>query len=73
MVRASPRRLTTERYRDSGGVPYNVRGHTEIESFFDGLEPVEPGVVQITTWRPEPNAFGQASEVSELGGVARKV
>jgi hypothetical protein len=28
--------------------------------------------VQVTRWRPEPNAFGEAAEVSELGGVARK-
>jgi hypothetical protein len=61
-----------ERYRDSGGVPYNVRAAEQIESFFDGLELVEPGVVQITRWRPEHNAFGEAAEVSELGGVARK-
>ena len=61
-----------ERYRDSGGVPYNVRSHEQIESLYDGLDPVEPGVVQITRWRPEPNAFGEAAEVSELGGVARK-
>jgi S-adenosyl methyltransferase len=61
-----------ERYRDSGGVPYNVRGHDQIVSLYEGLEPVEPGVVQITRWRPEPNAFGEATEVDELGGVARK-
>ncbi len=62
-----------ERYRDSGGVPYNVRGHEQIVSLYEGLEPVEPGVLQITQWRPEPNAFGDATDVDELGGVARKV
>lgn len=61
-----------ERYRDSGGVPYNVRGHEQIVSLYEGLEPVEPGIVQISRWRPEPNAFGDAAEVDELGGVARK-
>ena len=61
-----------EQYRDSGGVPYNVRASEQIESFYDGLEVVEPGVVQITRWRAEPNAFGVAADVSELGGVARK-
>jgi S-adenosyl methyltransferase len=61
-----------EQYRDSGGVPYNVRAAEQIESFYDGLEVVEPGVVQITRWRAEPNAFGEAADVSELGGVARK-
>ena len=61
-----------ERYRDSGGVPYNVRGHEQIVSLYEGLELVEPGIVQITRWRPEPNAFGDATDVDELGGVARK-
>lgn len=61
-----------ERYRDSGGVPYNVRGHEQIVSLYEGLEPVEPGIVQISRWRPEPNASGEAAEVDELGGVARK-
>jgi hypothetical protein len=61
-----------ERYRDSGGVPYNVRGHDQIVSLYDGLEPVEPGIVQITRWRPDPNVFGDATDVDELGGVARK-
>ena len=53
-------------------MPYNVRAAEQIESFYDGLEVVEPGVVQITRWRAEPNAFGEAADVSELGGVARK-
>jgi hypothetical protein len=61
-----------EQYRDSGGVPYNVRRSEEIERFYDGLELVEPGVVQVTRWRPEPNVFGEAADVSELGGIGRK-
>ncbi len=41
-------------------------------SLYEGLELVEPGIVPITRWRPEPNAFGDATDVDELGGVARK-
>ncbi len=59
-------------YRDSGGVPYNVRTHEQIAGFYAGLELVEPGVVPIHMWRPEPNAFGRAPDVSESGGVGRK-
>ena len=62
-----------EQYRDSGGEPYNVRRAEEIERFYDGLELVEPGVVQITRWRPDATVFGEAAEVSELGGIGRKV
>jgi hypothetical protein len=60
------------RYKDSGGVPYNVRSHRQIAGFYDGLELVEPGVVPIPRWRPEPNVFGEPPDVAELGGVARK-
>jgi hypothetical protein len=62
-----------ERYRDKGGVPYNVRSHQQIAGFYEGLELVEPGVVPIPQWRPEPNLFGRPPEVDESGGVGRKV
>ena len=61
-----------ERYRDSGGVPYNVRSREDIAAFFDGLELVEPGVVPIPQWRPEPGRFPGPADVSEVGGVGRK-
>lgn len=43
-----------EAYDDSGAVPYNPRTVEAITSFFDGLEPVGPGVVPDTRWRPSP-------------------
>jgi hypothetical protein len=61
-----------ERYRDSGGVPYNVRSREQITGFYQGLELVEPGVVPIQLWRPEPNLFGEPPDVAEFGGVGRK-
>jgi S-adenosyl methyltransferase len=61
-----------EQYRDSGGVPYNVRSRAQIAAFFDGLELVPPGVVPIPQWRPEPSRFSGPADVSELGGVGRK-
>jgi S-adenosyl methyltransferase len=70
---SSPEYLAAiEMYRDSGGVPYNVRTHEEIAGYYAGLDLVEPGVVPIHLWRPEPNAFRQAPDVSESGGVGRK-
>ncbi|GAA5114176.1 SAM-dependent methyltransferase [Pseudonocardia adelaidensis] len=62
-----------ERYRDSGGVPYNVRTREQIAGFYEGLEPVEPGVVPIQSWRPEPNDIGSPVDVAEFGGVGLKV
>ncbi|MFG1665291.1 SAM-dependent methyltransferase [Streptomyces sp. Y7] len=60
-----------EAYNSSGAVPYNLRTVDEITAFFDGLELVEPGVVPVTQWRPEPGS--PAPEVvAEHGGLARK-
>jgi hypothetical protein len=61
-----------DHYRDSGGVPYNVRTHEQIAGFYEGLELIEPGVVPIHLWRPELSMFGKAPDVSESGGVGRK-
>ncbi len=66
-------RAAIEQYRDSGGVPYNVRTHEEIVGFYAGLELVEPGVGPIHLWRSERSRFGAAPDVDESGGVGRKV
>ncbi|MCL3997760.1 SAM-dependent methyltransferase [Streptomyces lavenduligriseus] len=58
-------------YNNSGAVPYNLRTVEAITSFFDGLELVEPGVVPVTRWRPEPGAPAPET-VAEHGGLARK-
>jgi hypothetical protein len=61
-----------ERYRESGGVPYNLRSSEQIAAFYDGLELVEPGVVDIPQWRPEPNHIGEPRDVDQCGGVGFK-
>jgi S-adenosyl methyltransferase len=43
-----------DRLRDMMGEPPILRSHTEIARFFDGLEMVEPGLVQLHRWRPDP-------------------
>ncbi|MEU9973459.1 SAM-dependent methyltransferase [Streptomyces sp. NPDC051014] len=58
-------------YNASGAVPYNLRSVDEITAFFDGLELVEPGVVSVTEWRPEPGS-GIPVVVAEHGGLGRK-
>ncbi|MYX96462.1 SAM-dependent methyltransferase [Streptomyces sp. SID486] len=58
-------------YNQSGAVPYNLRTVEAITAFFDGLELVEPGVVSVTRWRPEPGSPA-AEVVAEHGGLARK-
>jgi hypothetical protein len=55
-------------YNESGAVPYYVRSVEEVAGFFDGLELAEPGVVQVTEWRPESDV----STVDAYCGVGRK-
>ncbi|SNR67673.1 SAM-dependent methyltransferase [Actinoplanes regularis] len=56
------------RLAQSGGVPYILRAPDEIGGLFAGLEMVEPGLVQITGWRPD----GEAEWLDAYGAVARK-
>jgi S-adenosyl methyltransferase len=60
------------RYARSGGVPYTLRSPGQIARYFDGLELLEPGVVPVTLWRPEPNQQGERPKVHCAGGVAYK-
>lgn len=56
----------------SGVVPYTPRSPELITRYFDGLTLLEPGVVPVQRWRPEPGPWGEAPEVACAGGVARK-
>ncbi len=60
-------------YNDSGGTP-PVRGHSreELLRYFHGLELLEPGLVPVSLWRPEPSDRGVPVEVYEFCGVGRK-
>ncbi|QIP86714.1 SAM-dependent methyltransferase [Streptomyces sp. Tu 2975] len=62
----------SEAYNSSGAVPYYVRSVDEIAAFFDGLELAEPGVVQVTQWRPESDDTGGMTAVDAYGAVGRK-
>jgi hypothetical protein len=59
------------RYAESGAVPYHLRSPESFTAFFDGLELVEPGVVALPQWRPEPDAE-PSTYASGLGAVGRK-
>ncbi|MEU6486447.1 SAM-dependent methyltransferase [Streptomyces sp. NPDC046887] len=47
--------------------PITARGRAEVESFFEGLELLEPGLVSCASWR-----FAASGEVAQFGAVARK-
>jgi O-methyltransferase involved in polyketide biosynthesis len=51
----------------------NLRAKADIDPFFDGLELVEPGVVHLPAWRPDPGEPTVAPEsVWVVGGIGRK-
>jgi S-adenosyl methyltransferase len=60
------------RYNESGAIPYRLRSPEQIAGFFEGLELVEPGVVSLPRWRPDPADAGGPAEVDAFGGVGRK-
>ena len=47
------------------------RDRSAVARFFDGLELVEPGLVQASKWRPTSDSEA-ASPAALWGGVARK-
>ncbi|MDT0344364.1 SAM-dependent methyltransferase [Streptomyces litchfieldiae] len=51
-----------------------VREERDVRRYFQGLELLEPGLVEISTWRPdtELGPKQQTTEWIEFGGVARK-
>jgi hypothetical protein len=48
-----------------------LRSKEQVTRLFDGLELVEPGVVQISKWRPDSELTARAA-AALWGGVARK-
>ena len=52
--------------------PTTLRSKAEIMRFFDGLELLEPGLVQVHRWRPGSPAPDMGDEVPGYAGLARK-
>lgn len=53
------------------GPKATMRDRAAVTRFFDGLELLEPGVVQPQQWRPEPGVLSPP-QVTAWCGVARK-
>jgi hypothetical protein len=60
-----------EQYNASGAIPYHVREPEQVLRFFDGLELIDPGVVPIHQWHPDPGSADPPA-VPALGGIGRK-
>lgn len=55
-----------------GGHFGRARAREEVEPFFEGLEIVDPGLVNVADWHPDGSEEEQTAVGSEYGGVARK-
>jgi S-adenosyl methyltransferase len=58
---------------ERSGVPFRLRSNEEFSRFFDGLEPVPPGITSAVEWRSDIPAYVRPSveAVSMLAAVAR--
>jgi O-methyltransferase involved in polyketide biosynthesis len=68
----SPRARVVALYAATGAVPYHLRTPGQIESFFAGLDLIDPGVVPVSQWRPEATPSGPPAQVDSFCGVGRK-
>jgi hypothetical protein len=59
-------------YNENSANTYHPRSPEQITGFFGGLEPVEPGIVGLTRWRPEDIPLTNPGEVPGMCGVGRK-
>jgi len=50
----------------------HVRSRPEIRRFFDGFDLVDPGVVWMNEWRPDPGIHSSGQVTSLRAGVGRK-
>jgi SAM-dependent methyltransferase len=89
MVVADPEKKEwIKQFAAKAGMPVQIRTTDEVDALMAGLEPVEPGLVNINDWRPDPaqadlnpvppelhpfvGASEKNKELFEYGGVLRK-
>lgn len=65
-------RMTEFIHNATNGHFGRIREKQEVQAFFEGLELVEPGLVNITDWRPDGREEEQSQQWIEFGGIARK-
>lgn len=55
------------------GTEIALRSRTQVEAYFDGLTLVEPGLVFLPAWRPDPgDVVDRPERIAAYGGVGRK-
>jgi hypothetical protein len=62
----------TRRYNQRVSTAATLRTHAEISRFFDGMELLDPGVVQYHHWHPPATAPDPGEDIAAYCGLARK-
>lgn len=62
----------TRRYNESVVTSATLRSFDQVARFFDGLELVDPGIVQCHRWHPRPGISAGEYEVAGWGAVGHK-
>jgi SAM-dependent methyltransferase len=72
-IRATTGRTATQALNSMmGPTQITIRSRAEIERFFEGLDLLDPGVVQLPYWRPGPGGPGNVPDSPAYCGVGRK-
>ncbi|MET9968155.1 SAM-dependent methyltransferase [Streptomyces sp. NPDC006356] len=58
-------------YNETGAVPYFLRPVDQISAYFEGLDLVEPGLVSVPLWHPEPDDE-DPQPIGQHGALGRK-
>lgn len=63
-----------KRYRTGTTMPFHNRTVEEVTALFDGYPMLDPGVVPVSDWHPEPSPDPNRPSVDAvIGGVGRRV
>jgi O-methyltransferase involved in polyketide biosynthesis len=62
----------TVRYNELVATPLTRRTRAQVAGFFAGLEFVEPGLVQLDRWRPDPEYDTTGPDAPAYCGIGRK-
>ena len=65
-------RMTDFALNNTRGSFGRFRRKAEVRAFFDGLDVVEPGLVDVNDWYPDGREEQQSTIWIEFGGLARK-
>jgi S-adenosyl methyltransferase len=64
--------MVARRWNEMGLAPAFLRNRAELASLLDGLDVIEPGIVEAHKWRPAPGDRDYPDGMALLGAVARK-